>query len=835
LGDSRLLVSSTCKFSGNPSGALSSVTVSNGVITFNGVTNAVIGNQYVFQGFSAPYTELNGMVLTVSATDGSSYWSATILGLAPIMTSYTLPSGTASASSEYDSGHAAWHAFNPAYVDGWAGSGVPNWLQYQFPTAQTLTSYSVLPGLHYPDGRPTAWTFEGSNNGSSWTPLDAQSGITTQTYFTISSPGAYVYYRIDITADAGNANSGIGRLILNSMPDGSPSITGVTGVCRNTAPSQIAYSKLFQDSGVPVVNMGLPAGTLADALANYDTRYHSLTPIVTGHPAIFILHYDQDFSNGDSATDYVSNINAILTKFWADGAQVVVDMPTPYGYNAYQVDVDTQAAQARILLTAEAPFISSQNNSLLVDVDSLGSMNNPNDSNYYMQGGCCGHHPTDLWATTLANATVQAIQTNTNLIASDPVVGVNISTGLQYQAFIDSSTNYGLVFGENNVGDGAISNGIDGFINFGGRPTDAQRGGLHVDYRASTGTFEVTIPGGLFSGNSQGCYGFRNASNIANQGCMSFDDDHNMFSFDRGNPNDHQGSTEAHEVVANNEKAPTGTFGCGSLDPTGKISVGNGNCLTTTNTPGSVISFVGNWTSGYPYYTVGNVVKYSGSLYLRTASAFTAPIVVQTTSAWFGASVTTSSSVTSGNALYLITTTQSTADASAPSDSLSSVWTKVASQSSSLGPQPQNVTIFCGMAISSGVDTVSWTPNGGGSQGQVMEVSSATCSVDTIRTIVNTDNPLATNIWTALPYDAIVVGAFTTGYGSTATGATIAQYNGGQSWIGSDVNTLAVGPYFEGLNDGRIGYDPMVIVAFKNSGIPSTDNPTVDTANWTAF
>lgn len=26
----------------------------------------------------------------------------------------------------------------------------------------------------------------------------------------------------------------------------------------------------------------------------------------------------------------------------------------------------------------------------------------------------------------------------------------------------------------------------------------------------------------------------------------------------------------------------------------------------------------------------------------------------------------------------------------------------------------------------------------------------------------------------------------------------------------------------------------MVIVAFKNSGIPSTDNPTVDTANWTA-
>jgi hypothetical protein len=351
---------------------------------------------------------------------------------------------------------------------------------------------------------------------------------------------------LNVTANGGDSITGIANLSLYLAPDGTPIITDLTGACRNIAPTQIAYSKLFQDSGVPVVNMGTAGGTLSNALTNYDTTYHPLTPIVTGHPAIFILHYDQDFANGDSATDYVSNMNAIITKFWADGAQVVVDMPTPYGGNAYYGDCDTQAAQARILLTAEAPFISSKNNSLLVDVDSLGSMNNPNNSNYYLQGGCCGHHPTDLWATTVANATVQAIQTNTNLIASDPVVGVNISPGLQYQSFIDPVSTEGAFWGMAVPSDSAIVNGMYGYLTLSGFPNASPSGGVHIANLSSIGTFEVTIQGGVDEGKTAGCYGFRTASvNTANLGCISFDDANNAFSFDGGTPNDHQGNIEA--------------------------------------------------------------------------------------------------------------------------------------------------------------------------------------------------------------------------------------------------------------------------------------------------
>jgi hypothetical protein len=116
-----------------------------------------------------------------------------------------------------------------------------------------------------------------------------------------------------------------------------------------------------------------------------------------------------------------------------------------------------------------------------------------------------------------------------------------------------------------------------------------------------------------------------------------------------------------------------------------------------------------------------------------------------------------------------------------------------------------------------------------------MEISNTTCSVDAIRAITDNWNPLAATVWTTLPYDVIVVGAYTVDYGSAAVGTTVAQYNGGQSWIGADVSTSSVGAYFEGVSDGRIAYDPAVIVAFKNVGAPSTTNPLLDTANWTPF
>jgi hypothetical protein len=141
----------------------------------------------------------------------------------PAMTSATAPSGTVSASSYYST-TPAWHAFETSISDGDGGHGwITNgtstgWIRYQFPTAKTAVAYSIRPWWYdnYPGRTPKTWTFEGSNNGSAWTTLDTQTNwasanSTDNAYFTVSSPGSYLYYQLNVSANNGNGYMGVGN------------------------------------------------------------------------------------------------------------------------------------------------------------------------------------------------------------------------------------------------------------------------------------------------------------------------------------------------------------------------------------------------------------------------------------------------------------------------------------------------------------------------------------------------------------------------------------------------------------------------------------------------
>jgi hypothetical protein len=74
--------------------------------------------------------------------------------------------------------------------------------------SETLTWYKITAGSASQE--PAAWTFQGSNDGSSWTTLDTQSGQTypdqlTKTY-TFSNTTAYRYYRLNVTATTGGTS-----------------------------------------------------------------------------------------------------------------------------------------------------------------------------------------------------------------------------------------------------------------------------------------------------------------------------------------------------------------------------------------------------------------------------------------------------------------------------------------------------------------------------------------------------------------------------------------------------------------------------------------------------
>ncbi len=140
--------------------------------------------------------------------------------LIPTMTGYTAPSGTVSASSEY-SGYPAWQAVDadPAGT-GWCSvAGLPQWIQYQFPSAVVVTAYSMAALSGYTNRMPSDFTLQGSNDGSTWTTLDSRTGVsgwsgTTAQTFSAANTTAYTHYRLNITANGGAGYATLGSFQL---------------------------------------------------------------------------------------------------------------------------------------------------------------------------------------------------------------------------------------------------------------------------------------------------------------------------------------------------------------------------------------------------------------------------------------------------------------------------------------------------------------------------------------------------------------------------------------------------------------------------------------------
>ena len=122
----------------------------------------------------------------------------------PQMSSNTTPSGAVAASS-VNGANAAWLAFDRNTGTVWQSSSVnAAWLSYQFPTGRIIKRYGFFSHSSNP-GNIRTWTFEGSNNGSTWVVLDTQTNFVTGTStfysFDISAnTTSYTYYRINVTA-----------------------------------------------------------------------------------------------------------------------------------------------------------------------------------------------------------------------------------------------------------------------------------------------------------------------------------------------------------------------------------------------------------------------------------------------------------------------------------------------------------------------------------------------------------------------------------------------------------------------------------------------------------
>lgn len=166
----------------------------------------------------------------------------------------------------------------------WLAFAATGWVRYQLTGAKRALTWSMTSGDDAPERDPKDVTLQGSSDGTTWTDLDRRTGLSfsgrkQKQTFTVTTPGDYTYYRLDVTANhSGNivqlADWGLYGEVDSSDPELAPmistvgsgprsglnikSLVGWTGVKalryggRHTAAGRgFAWNRLF-DVDVPV-------------------------------------------------------------------------------------------------------------------------------------------------------------------------------------------------------------------------------------------------------------------------------------------------------------------------------------------------------------------------------------------------------------------------------------------------------------------------------------------------------------------------------------------------------------------------------------------------------
>lgn len=160
-----------------------------------------------------------GVVATSRSAQTDVAASVVLIDNVPTMTSDSTPTGVAYASAEpFGAPLLAYSAFDDTNTSRWGTNSLPGYVAYDFGSgnAKTITAYSIV-GLGTNDPttgvEPKTWTFEGSNNNSTWTTINTQTAVAAFTQFEkriypVTNTTAYRYYRLNISANqAGSGNT----------------------------------------------------------------------------------------------------------------------------------------------------------------------------------------------------------------------------------------------------------------------------------------------------------------------------------------------------------------------------------------------------------------------------------------------------------------------------------------------------------------------------------------------------------------------------------------------------------------------------------------------------
>jgi hypothetical protein len=213
---------------------------------------------------------------------------ATLVDQVPTMTSESLPSGLATASSIFDSNNTAWRAFDKNTTTKWLPLNVSKgYLRYDFGVGEVITRYDITGAISGALTRaPKTWTFEGSYDGKTWVILDTQTNVATWTalekrQFTITNTNAYRTYRLNVSANQGDALLSV--VELNLM--GKTSVIDVMD-SNGFATFKGSNPQSILDVGGAIYN-AKAFGALGDSKTLFDGAITTATNIFTSATANF--------------------------------------------------------------------------------------------------------------------------------------------------------------------------------------------------------------------------------------------------------------------------------------------------------------------------------------------------------------------------------------------------------------------------------------------------------------------------------------------------------------------------------------------------------------------
>jgi sugar phosphate isomerase/epimerase len=128
--------------------------------------------------------------------------------------------GTVTACGEGFSGEGPANAFDKTPAK-WCINQQAVWIQYQYAggAKQRVTAYAITSANDEPGRDPRKWRLLGSNDGKTWTELDAREGQDfpsryQKRSFDVKNPGEYNIYKLDISENHGDVSSQVSEIEL---------------------------------------------------------------------------------------------------------------------------------------------------------------------------------------------------------------------------------------------------------------------------------------------------------------------------------------------------------------------------------------------------------------------------------------------------------------------------------------------------------------------------------------------------------------------------------------------------------------------------------------------